>query len=122
MSNQYTQDSDSGAINNGSSVAHRREARANHMTGALPPLSSFAVERSYPGAFDFDEMILSLRAQFEQDRQIASQPNTTRCGICYLHFTVGELHYQDEGFYTCPACEQSLGQQRLNMLRKQQKL
>jgi hypothetical protein len=35
---------------------------------------------------------------------------------------VGELHYQDEGFYTCPNCAQSLGHQHLPMIRKQQKL
>jgi hypothetical protein len=92
------------------------------MTGALPALDTTGVERGYSGAYDFEEMIQSLHELFERDRQIASQPDATRCGICYLHFPVSELHYRDEGFYVCQGCERALGNQRLPMIRVQQKL
>lgn len=78
--------------------------------------------RSYPGAFDFDEMIASLRDLFAQDRQVASQQESKRCGICYLHFSPGELYYrEEEGFYVCSACERALGKHTLPMIRQQQK-
>jgi hypothetical protein len=92
------------------------------MTGALPALEPTAVERRYSGAFDFEEMIQSLHELFERDRQIASQPDATRCGICYLHFPVSELYYQEEGFYVCQGCARALGNHRLPMVRMQQKL
>ncbi len=106
----------------GSSFASRREARASNMTGALPSLGMTGGERSYSGAFNFEEMLLSLHDLFERDRQIASQPDSTRCGICYLHFALDELHYRDEGFYVCEECERALGHHRMPMLRLQQKL
>ncbi len=80
------------------------------------------VERSYSNPFDFEQMLLSLHELFEQDRQIASQPDTTRCGVCYLFFPVSELHYRDEGLYMCQRCERTLGKQMMPVLRKQQKL
>jgi hypothetical protein len=67
-------------------------------------------------------MLISLHELFEQDRQVASQSDATRCGICYLHFSVSKLHYRDqEGFYVCDGCERSLGKQTISMLRQQQK-
>lgn len=92
-------------------------------TGALPaPLTSQVSGRSYAGAFDFDEMLASLHDLFARDRQIASQQDSKRCGICYLHYTPGELHYrEEEGFYVCAGCEHALGKQTLPMLRQQQK-
>ncbi len=77
--------------------------------------------RSYPGSCDFEEMLTSLRDLFTHDRQIASQSDSKRCGICYLHFSPSELHYREEGFYSCSNCERTLGKQALSMLRRQQK-
>ena len=93
--------------------------RASNATGALPAIS---VGRSYSGSFDFEALISSLRGLFAQDRQIAGQQDSTRCGICYLHFAVSELHYrEEEGFYVCTNCERALGKQVLPMVRRQQK-
>jgi hypothetical protein len=119
LSNNYTSGSGSGASSNSSSSISRREIRANNMTGALP---SFGVERSYSSHFDFEELIDSLRDLFEQDRQIASQTDATRCGICYLHFPVSELYYREEGFYICPQCDHALGNKKITIIRRQQKL
>jgi hypothetical protein len=93
--------------------------RASNTTGSLPAIS---VGRSYSGSFDFEALISSLRELFAQDRQVASQQDSTRCGICYLHFTVSELHYrEEEGFYVCLNCERTLGKHILPMVRRQQK-
>ena len=74
------------------------------------------------GTFDFEEMITSLRELFASDRQVASQTDSKRCGICYLHFTINDLTYREvEGFYICANCVQTLGKQNLSMLRHQQK-
>jgi hypothetical protein len=109
-------------------AGHRREREgraantnpSNSMnTGALAPMTT---GRSYTGSFDFEEMITSLRELFTHDRQVASQPDNKRCGICYLYFTAGELHYrEEEGFYVCLNCERALGKQNLPMVRRQQK-
>jgi hypothetical protein len=123
LSNNYTSKPEGGALNNGSSAISRREARADNITGALPPLGTLGIERSSaPGSFDFEQMVLSLRDLFEQDRQVASQPDATRCGLCYIYHYVSELYYREEGFYVCPQCEQNLGHQRIFMLRRQQKM
>ena len=124
LSSHYTPGSGNGASSNSNtnSFASRREFRANNITGMLPALGTTGMERGYVGSFDFEQMILSLHELFEQDRQIASQQDATRCGICYLHFSVSELQYRDEGFYVCKGCEHSLGKQALPMLRRQQKL
>jgi hypothetical protein len=117
LSNDYIE----GTSGNGHSFVTRREVRASHSTGALPIIKT--TERSASGGFDFDQMIESLHELFERDRQVASQPDATRCGICYLHHQVSELHYrEDEGFYVCASCEQALGKHTLPMLRQQQKL
>jgi len=74
------------------------------------------------GSFDFEEMITSLRDLFTHDRQVASQADNRRCGICYLYFITNELRYrEEEGFYVCSGCERSLGKQTLPMVRYQQK-
>ena len=122
MSNYHAQDHSGGISNNTSSFASRREHRANHTTGAFPVVGSFSIERLHSSNFDFDQMIESLHDLFERDRQVASQPDSTRCGLCYLHFPVAELHYRDEGFYICLGCAHSLGNHRVSMLRKQQRL
>jgi len=67
-------------------------------------------------------LIESLHDLFEHDRQVASQSDATRCGLCYLHFSLLELHYREEGFYVCENCEKSLGKRGQSMLRRQQKL
>ncbi len=119
MSNQYIPDPDSKPSGNGNSYNSRREMRVSNSTGALPAVS---VGRSYSGSFDFEGLISSLRELFAKDRQIASQQDGTRCGICYLYFTATELHYrEEEGFYVCPSCERALGKQTLPMVRRQQK-
>jgi len=128
LSNNYIQGS--GAMGNNHAAGHRRErdqrtpaASGFNGTGSLPaPMSSNGIGRSYVGAFDFDEMITSLRDLFAHDRQVASQQDSKRCGICYLHFSPNELRYrEEEGFYVCSGCERSLGKHLLPMVRQQQK-
>jgi hypothetical protein len=121
LSNYHTQDHSGNVSSNTSSFISRRDMRASNTTGALPVVKSFVIERIQPGNFDFDQMIQSLHDLFEHDRQVASQPDSTRCGICYLHFPIAELHYRDEGFYICLGCAHSLGNHRVSMLRKQQR-
>ncbi|BCL81809.1 hypothetical protein ccbrp13_42740 [Ktedonobacteria bacterium brp13] len=126
MSNNYTSGPDGPSFPGsgvGSSAISRREVRMSNATGALPSIQTAGAERSTTqGPSDFEQMVLSLHDLFEQDRQIASQQDSTRCGICYLHFHVNELHYRDEGFYVCPNCEHNLGNLHVPMLRRQQKL
>jgi hypothetical protein len=69
------------------------------------------------------ELIDSLHALFTQDRAVATLGGASRCGLCYLHFPIGELVYREaEGFYVCQPCERALGSARVNMVRRQQKL
>jgi hypothetical protein len=121
LSNHSSSHYSSGAASNGHSF--RRE-RTGHLTGQLQSPASLTPEKGYYSgqSFDFDQMIQSLHELFEHDRQIASQSDATRCGICYLHFSVGELHYREEGFYVCQSCAQGLGKHGLPMVHKQQKL
>jgi hypothetical protein len=71
---------------------------------------------------EIEPLIKSLRALFARDRAIASQPNSARCGICYLYFPQSELVYrEEEGFYICDACARALGNTRMNMVRRQQR-
>ena len=121
MSNNYTAEPQDGAGHNGNASLSRREMRASNATGALPGLGAPG-ERIQTGSQDFEQMLQSLHDLFEHDRQIASQPDATRCGICYLHYSVSELEYQEEGFYTCAHCAHTLRQQHLVVVRKQQKL
>jgi hypothetical protein len=117
LSNFSTQGAGGQEHNN--SFASRRDTRINNNTGSLPVVGSV---RGVSGPFDFEAMIASLRELFERDRQIASQPDSTRCGICYLHFPLSELTYREkEGFYICSGCERQLGKQQMPMLRRQQK-
>ncbi|MFL5586101.1 MAG: hypothetical protein ACJ797_05220 [Ktedonobacteraceae bacterium] len=121
MSNFYTSGSGNGSSNSSSFVS-RRDIRASNVTGALPVVSAGSAERSYSSSFDFEAMLISLHEIFEHDRQVASQQDARRCGICYLHFLVGELHYRgEEGFYVCGGCERAAGKYRIPMLRRQQK-
>jgi hypothetical protein len=70
---------------------------------------------------EIGQLIDSLHELFERDRGIASQSDTTRCGICYLHFYAAELRYrEEEGFYVCPSCDRALAHSRLVMIRRQQ--
>ena len=72
---------------------------------------------------DIGPLIDSLHGIFERDREIASQSDVSRCGICYLHFNLRELHYrEEEGFYICASCAQALTHNRIVMLRRQQHL
>ncbi len=119
MGNNYTSGSGSGTSGNGSSFVSRREMRATNQTGALPVIST---SRSYSGSFDFDNLIASLRELFVQDRQVSSQQDSTRCGICYLHASISSLTYrEEEGFYVCQGCERILGKNKIPMIRRQQK-
>ena len=121
MSGYHAQDHSDGNSSNNGSWASRRENRANNITGAFPVIGSFSLEKIQPGNFNFDHLIESLHDLFEHDRQVASQPDSTRCGLCYLYFPIAELHYRDEGFYICPNCAHNLGKHRISMLRQQQR-
>ncbi|MGZ6391868.1 MAG: hypothetical protein ACXWQZ_21735 [Ktedonobacterales bacterium] len=71
---------------------------------------------------DIGGLIDSLHDIFAQDRSLASQGNTARCGICYLHYSLTELEYREvEGYYVCADCKRTLGSTQLMMLRRQQK-
>lgn len=71
---------------------------------------------------EFAPLIDSLKELFQHDRAVASQGSSTRCGICYLHFTVTELEYREaEGFYICAGCKQALARSSLPMIRRQQR-
>lgn len=123
MSNHYTPGPNGRELGNSSSFVSRREMRASNVTGAFPTISStLGAERIYTSSFEFEHLIQSLRELFEHDRQVASQQDSTRCGICYLFFPVSALHYREEGFYTCEACAHALDKQHIYMLRKQQKM
>lgn len=68
------------------------------------------------------DLIDVLHDLFVRDRAVASQGGISRCGICYLHYPLGELVYHDsEGFYVCQTCERALGGARVNMVRRQQR-
>jgi hypothetical protein len=121
LSNFYTPGSGNGSSSNGSSFVSRREIRANNVTGALPAVGIGSIGRGYTGQVDFEAMLVSLHDLFEHDRQVASQADGTRCGICYLHFSLAELYYREGGFYACSDCARALGKQAISMLRQQQK-
>jgi hypothetical protein len=71
---------------------------------------------------EFSNLIESLRQQFEQDRTLASQAGTARCGICYFYYRQTDLLYrEEEGFYICQRCQRSLGNGRVKMVRRQQR-
>ncbi len=126
LSNEYIPESksDDAVSNNGSSFGSRREMRASNVTGDLPTLGATpaGIERTHTSSYEFEHMIQSLRELFERDRHTASQSDTTRCGICYLYYSVNELQYREEGFYVCIGCAPALGRQHITMLRKQQKM
>ena len=116
---QYTYGS--GHTGNGRGPHRERDMHSENMTGALPALGSVN-DYVHIESPEFEYLIQSLRTLFEHDRQVASQSETTRCGICYLYFSLNELHYREEGFYACPACEHALVKQYITMLHRQQKL
>jgi hypothetical protein len=124
LNNYYSSGSGNTGNNNSAGYRYEREERAFgpntfNGTGALPPVNA---GRGYTGGFDFEEMLTSLRELFAYDRQLASQADSKRCGICYLYFMANELQYrEEEGFYVCSNCEHTLGKQTLPMLRRQQK-
>jgi hypothetical protein len=123
LNNSYRAGSGDAEFGNGHAPHGRRELRSSEVTGALPVLGTkMNGDREASGSSELEELLQSLRTLFEHDRQVASQPDATRCGICYQHFLVSELTYREEGFYICPRCAQSLGNQPLPMLRKQQKM
>lgn len=71
---------------------------------------------------EFAPLIDALKELFQHDRAVASQGNSTRCGICYLHFVVSDLEYREaEGFYVCASCKQALARSSLPMIRRQQR-
>jgi hypothetical protein len=119
VSSHYIPGSGNGASASGGSFSQRRDGRSN---GANPtPSSQGGGGRAFFNSLDFEGLIAELRALFERDRQIASQPDSARCGICYLYHRLSELSWRDEGFYVCRECERLLGKQQMPMLRKQQK-
>jgi hypothetical protein len=110
-----------GHTGNGRGQHRERDMQGENMTGALPALGSVN-DYAHIESPEFEYLIQSLRTLFEHDRQVASQSETTRCGICYLYFSLNELRYREEGFYVCTACEHALGKQYITMLHRQQKL
>lgn len=77
-------------------------------------------DREGQARIDLAQMIAALRQQFEQDRLLASQSGSARCGICYLHYRQPELYYrEEEGFYICKNCQRTLGNGRIKMIRRQ---
>lgn len=126
-----------GGENNGADAAHGHPTTPTHAPEAARPHASHA-----PHADDEDgdeetpiasgpradvrgavgDLIDSLHEIFARDRAIASQGGISRCGICYLHYPLGELVYHEsEGFYVCQTCERALGGARVNMVRRQQR-
>ncbi len=90
-------------------------ARAGSEGGERP-------ERDGPARVELPQLIDALRQQFEQDRALASQSGSARCGICYLYYQQADLSYrEEEGFYLCKNCQRTLGNARLKMLRRQQR-
>ena len=72
---------------------------------------------------DVGSLIDALKELFQQDRATASTGGATRCGVCYLHYPLGELVYREaEGFYVCPRCAQAVGAARIPMVRRQKRL
>jgi hypothetical protein len=114
-----------GSGSNGNSFVSRRDIRASNSTGALPVISAgrgYASFTGQPSSFDFEAMLVSLHELFEHDRQVASQQDARRCGICYLHYVFSELHYrEEEGLYVCLGCDKAASKQQLPMVRRQQK-
>jgi hypothetical protein len=134
LSNFHTGNSSSsngasgGPGSNGNAFVSRRDIRASNPTGALPMVgasrgyASFTGQPGQTSSFDFEDMLVSLHELFEHDRQVASQQDARRCGICYLHFVVSELHYrEEEGLYVCQGCDKAASKQQLPMVRRQQK-
>jgi hypothetical protein len=79
-------------------------------------------ERDGQPRADLAQLIESLRQQFEQDRLLASQSGSARCGICYLYYRQTDLFYrEEEGFYICKSCQRALGNGRIKMIRRQQR-
>jgi hypothetical protein len=79
-------------------------------------------ERDGQSRLDLAQLIENLRQQFEQDRALASQTGSARCGICYLYYRQTDLVYrEEEGFYICKSCQRSLGNGKLKMVRRQQR-
>lgn len=65
-------------------------------------------------------LIEELRTVFEQDRAVAAQVASVRCGICYLYHPAQSVEYREgEGFYVCERCREALGNKRLPMIRRQ---
>ena len=79
-------------------------------------------ERDGQSRMDLAQLIETLREQFEQDRAVASQTGSARCGICYLYYRQTDLVYrEEEGFYICKSCQRSLGNGKIKMVRRQQR-
>lgn len=71
---------------------------------------------------ELTDMLDTLRAVFVHDRTLGAHTDAMRCGVCYLMFAAEDASYrEEEGFYACPACTVSLGNQSLIMLRRQRK-
>jgi len=80
------------------------------------------VDRDGQARLDLTQLIEALHQQFEQDRSMASQTGTARCGICYFYYRLTDLSYrEEEGFYICQRCQRSLGNGRIKMVRRQQR-
>lgn len=84
--------------------------------------ASDRLDRDGQARIDLAQIIEALRQQFEQDRFLASQSGSARCGICYLYYRQTDLAYrEEEGFYICKSCQRTLGNGRIKMIRRQQR-
>lgn len=122
-----------GGGSNGGSNSGEPAGRAPAATGPLPgPGRGSRAERDRDRGEheplrpevrgEVGPLIDALHEIFAQDRTVASQGGTTRCGICYLHFPLAELEYrEEEGYYVCERCARALGRIRLPMVRRQQR-
>jgi hypothetical protein len=106
---------------------HAAEVSPNGVPEGPPPRRERAEPREHgplrpESRGEVGTLIDALHSVFEQDRATASQSNSARCGICYLHFRQDELVYREaEGFYVCDGCVQALGTQQIVMVRRQQR-
>lgn len=111
-----------------------RDTDGNDSDGAGAAPKTWRIERLNGGADttphepfrtesrgEVGELIDTLHELFAQDRAMASQGSSARCGICYLHFPLSALEYREaEGFYVCVGCKRALGHNPLMMIRRQQ--
>ncbi len=113
---------DSGESNEQKHRAEPAKERADRVERPERGEESERLDRDGQARLDLTQLIEALHQQFEQDRSLASQNGTARCGICYFYYRVADLAYrEEEGFYICQRCQRSLGNGHIKMVRRQQR-